>query len=67
MVTVMAPASAGSTDADASVLRDRLLFEERIEVKVHAYRGRVHLRVSAQVYNDLADFEQLADAVARRS
>ena len=46
-----APASSGSTAADASVLRDRLLFEERIEVKVHAYRGRVHLRVSAQVYN----------------
>lgn len=67
MVTVMAPAAAGSTAADASVLRDQLLFDEHIEVKVQAYRGRVHLRVSAQVYNDLADFEQLADAVARRS
>ena len=67
MVTVMAPEYAGTTAADASALRDRLLFEEQIEVKVQAYRGRVHLRVSAQVYNDLADFEQLADAVARRS
>ncbi|MEQ1731922.1 MAG: aminotransferase class V-fold PLP-dependent enzyme, partial [Vicinamibacterales bacterium] len=67
MVTVMAPASAGSTTADASALRDRLLFDEHIEVKVHAWRGRVHLRVSAQVYNELADFEQLADAVARPS
>ncbi len=67
MVTVMAPAHAGSTAADASVLRDRLLLDEHIEVKVHAWRGRVHLRVSAQVYNELADFEQLADAVARRS
>lgn len=67
MVTVVAPAHVGSTAADASVLRDRLLLEEQIEVKVHDYRGRVHLRVSAQVYNDLSDFEQLADAVARPS
>jgi isopenicillin-N epimerase len=67
MVTVMAPAHAGSTAADASALRDRLLFEDQIEVKVQAWRGRVHLRVSAQVYNELADFEQLADAVARPS
>ncbi len=67
MVTVTAPANAGSTAEDASRLRDRLLLEEQIEVKVHAWRGRVHLRVSAQVYNELADFEQLADAVARPS
>jgi len=66
MVTVMAPADAGSTAEDASRLRDRLLFDDQIEVKVHACRGRVSLRVSAQVYNELADFEQLADAVARR-
>ena len=67
MVTVMAPEHAGGTAEDASVLRDRLLLDEGIEVKVHAYRGRVHLRVSAQVYNEIADFEQLAHAVARRS
>ncbi len=67
MVTVMAPEHVGGTAADATLLRDRLLLDERIEVKVQAWRGRVHLRVSAQVYNELADFEQLADAVARRS
>lgn len=66
MVTVEAPAGAGATSAEAAALRDALLFEDHIEVQVHAYRGRVCLRVSAQVYNDLADFEQLADAVARR-
>jgi selenocysteine lyase/cysteine desulfurase len=30
---------------------------------VLAIRGRVWLRLAAQVYNDEADFERLADAV----
>jgi isopenicillin-N epimerase len=67
MVTVMLPETAGSTRADAQVLRDALLFDDRIEVQVHAYRGRLHVRISAQVYNDLSDFERLAAAVSARS
>ena len=34
--------------------------------QLHAWRGRLWTRVSAQVYNDLSDIERLADAVARR-
>ena len=52
MVTVPMPLDAGSTVADAERLRLALLLEERIEVALHAWRGRLWTRVSAQVYND---------------
>ena len=67
MVTVPLPETAGSTDADAARLRLALLLEDRIEVQLHAWRGRLWTRVSAQVYNDQADVARLADAVVRRA
>jgi isopenicillin-N epimerase len=67
MVTVPLPDKAGSSDADADKLRLALLLEDRIEVQLHAWRGRLWTRVSAQIYNDEADIARLADAVARRS
>jgi isopenicillin-N epimerase len=66
MVTVALPESAGSTDEDAARLRLALLVDDRIEVQLHAWRGRLWTRVSAQVYNDAADVVRLGDAVARR-
>jgi isopenicillin-N epimerase len=63
MVTLQAPASCGSTKADAVRLRDRLLFEHDIEVQVHDRNGAVWIRVSAQVYNDDSDIDRLAEAV----
>jgi isopenicillin-N epimerase len=66
MVTVPLPEEAGATDADAARLRLALLVEEQIEVHLHAWRGRLWARVSAQVYNDRSDIVRLADAVARR-
>jgi isopenicillin-N epimerase len=66
MATVTLPEVLGRTANDAARLRDALLFEDRIEVQVHAYRERLHARISAQVYNDLADVDRLADAVERR-
>ena len=47
----------------AQALRDRLLFEHDIEVPVLPWQGRLWARLSAQVYNELSDFERLADAV----
>jgi isopenicillin-N epimerase len=67
MVTVPLPEAAGASDADAIRLRLALLDEERIEVQLHAWRGRLWTRVSAQVYNDRSDIERLADAVAKRT
>ena len=66
MVTVPLHISMGSTAEEATKLRSQLLFEDRIEVQMHAYRGRLHARVSAQIYNDLDDVERLAAAVVRR-
>jgi isopenicillin-N epimerase len=47
-------------------LRLALLVDDQIEVQLHAWRGRLWVRVSAQIYNDLSDIERLAQAVARR-
>jgi selenocysteine lyase/cysteine desulfurase len=47
-------------------LRDSLLFDEGIEVHMHAYGGRVRARISAQIYNDQSDIDRLAEAVLRR-
>jgi isopenicillin-N epimerase len=67
MVTVPLPDDAGTTDADAARLRLALLVEDRIEVQLHAWRGRLWTRVSAQIYNDRSDITRLADAVVRRT
>jgi isopenicillin-N epimerase len=61
------PEPAGRTQEDAERLRLALLLEDRIEVQMHAFRGRLWARVSAQVYNDLEEIECLAEAVGRRS
>jgi isopenicillin-N epimerase len=63
MVTVPAPARFTGDAATASRLRDTLLFTHGIEVHVYAALGRVWIRVSAQVYNELTDVERLAEAV----
>ncbi|HYR69290.1 MAG TPA: aminotransferase class V-fold PLP-dependent enzyme [Candidatus Dormibacteraeota bacterium] len=66
MATVQLPDRMGSTPEDAARVRDALLFEDRIEVQLHAWRDRLLVRVSAQVYNDLEDIERLAAAVEAR-
>jgi isopenicillin-N epimerase len=67
MTTVPLPASFGSTAEDAARLRDALLFEDRIEVQIHAWRGRLWTRVSTQVYNDSSDLDRLGAAVSARA
>jgi isopenicillin-N epimerase len=64
MVTVALPAPFGSTMDEASTLRDRLLFEHGIEVQVGAAHGAIQIRVSAQIYNERADIERLAEVLA---
>jgi hypothetical protein len=59
----MLPEKLGSTADDAARLRDALLFGDRIEVQVHAFRGRLYARISGQVYIEPADIDRLADAV----
>jgi isopenicillin-N epimerase len=65
MATVPLPDRCGTTADDAAGLRDRLLFDHGIEVQVHAGHGRLWARISTQVYNELSDYERLADAVRK--
>ena len=64
MASVPLPERLGPADAaTATRLRDVLFFEHRIEIPVFARNGALWVRLSAQVYNDLDDVEQLARAV----
>ena len=63
MASVPMPAELGSLPVDAALVRDRLLYDHRIEVQVHAAHDRLWARISAQVYNEMRDVERLADAV----
>jgi isopenicillin-N epimerase len=66
MITVRLPEQFGATEADSLRLRDALLFEDRIEIQLHAWHGRLWVRMSAQIYNDEQDLERLVNALAVR-
>ncbi len=63
MASVELPERFAATEAEALRLRDRLLFHYRIEVPVFLWGAGLWCRLSAQVYNEMEDFERLADAV----
>lgn len=66
MAAVRLPSRAGATEQEANRLRDALLFEDGIEVQISAAHGALWARASAQVYNEPADIDQLAQAVLAR-
>jgi isopenicillin-N epimerase len=63
MAAVRLPLALGGDAPASRWVRDTLLFEHGIEVHVAAWRGRLWMRVSVQVYNELDDFERLAAAL----
>ncbi len=65
MSTVRLPARFGTTAADASKLRDTLLFDHHIEVPVYA-GDPLTVRISAQIYVGMSDIERFADAIDSR-
>jgi isopenicillin-N epimerase len=65
MATLPLPERLGSTKQESLDLRDFLLFEENIEAQVHPWRGRLWMRISAQIYNEMADLERFASAVEK--
>jgi isopenicillin-N epimerase len=67
MVTLRVPVPLGATREDAMRLRDALLFEDKIELQVHAGQGQIWVRISAQVYNTIDQYERLGEAVRKRA
>jgi isopenicillin-N epimerase len=52
------------TDRDSMLeLRRRLAVEHRVEIAVAEFGNRPLLRISGQVYNELEDYQRLADAL----
>jgi isopenicillin-N epimerase len=66
MATVALPQDLGSTTEEGTALRETLLFDDQIEVQLHAWKGRLWVRISCQIYNDMADVERLGAAVLAR-
>ena len=65
MITLPLPSRFGSTVTDAAALRDALLFDHQIEVHVGVLNNQVCVRVSAQIYNEMADIHRLGDALCK--
>lgn len=67
MVTLPFPvaldASAESLEDAARAWHDRLWRKHRIEVPILAFNGRLWVRISAQIYNEMSDYRALASAV----
>ena len=66
MVTIPLPERFGTSLEAALKLQDALLYDEHIESQLHAFKGRIWLRLAAQVYNDASDFERLRVAIEKR-
>jgi isopenicillin-N epimerase len=60
MATVRLPLNGPASPESAQKLRAKLFADHRIEVAVMAFAGALWARISAQAYNQPADYERLA-------
>jgi isopenicillin-N epimerase len=67
MASVALPIDAPATERTAGRIRQQLRDGHRIEVTVIPFAGRLWLRLSAYLYNEIDDYERLADAVMESS
>ncbi len=65
MVTLPFPVDEPGTQESRERWRLKLLKEHRVEVPLHVVDGKLWVRISAQVYNEISDFEVLAKALAK--
>jgi isopenicillin-N epimerase len=49
--------------ATSKAVQDTLHFEHKVECPVKTVNGRLYVRVSAAVYNEIEDYQKLATAV----
>jgi isopenicillin-N epimerase len=66
MATVPLPAAFGGGVETAKHLRLDLLVEDKIEAQILDIGDRLWVRISAQIYNEMADIERLARAIEAR-
>ena len=64
MVTLPLPVNEPGSNEAVARWRLKLLREHNIEVPIHAINGKLWVRISAQVYNELSDYEALAQVFA---
>ncbi len=64
MVTIPLPIDEPASAAGVARWRMTLLRGHAIEVPIHAINGKLHVRISAQVYNEMSDYEKLAAVFA---
>jgi len=65
MAAIRLPAAGAASTHRALELR-RLLFDQhRIEVAIHLFGGALWVRISAQAYNELSEYERLAEVLGR--
>ncbi len=62
MVTLPLPISEAGTLEGVQRWRAKLLAEHNVEVPIHLINDRLWVRISAQVYNEMSDYEALAKA-----
>lgn len=63
-MTALRIAAAG-TPEQALKLQRQLAAEHGIEVPIFVFEGALWLRVSAQIYNEMSDYERLGEALAQ--
>jgi isopenicillin-N epimerase len=66
MVTLQLPSSVPADASAVQSLRDALLFEDRIEVQMHVFKGHAWVRLCGQAYVEPSDIERLREAVEKR-
>ncbi len=64
MAAIRIPSGEPATPEAAQALHDVLFDRHRVEVPVFPFAGALWARISAQIYNEIGDYERLADAVA---
>ena len=47
-----------------TALHDHLLNKRKIEVPINFWEGKLWVRISAQIYNTMADYEALREAIS---
>jgi isopenicillin-N epimerase len=64
MATVRLPLRGEATIAGAVALRDRLLIDHHIDAAIIPFAGALWARLSAQAYNEPADYQRLTEVFA---